>query len=48
LLRSRTDSVDWFGRQLMRLPFDFDIREPAELRDAVRRRALHVQTLAAD
>lgn len=48
LLRSRTDSVDWFGRQLMRLPFDFDIRETAELRDAVRRRARHVQNLAAD
>lgn len=48
LLRSRTDSVDWFGRQLMRLPFDFEIRKPAELRDAVRRRARHVQNLAAD
>lgn len=47
LLRSRTDSVDWFGRQLMRLPFDFDIRAPAELRAAVRRRASEVQTLAA-
>ena len=48
LLRSRTDSLDWFGRQLIRLPFEFEIREPATLRDAVRARARQVLNLAAD
>ncbi|HEX6549783.1 MAG TPA: YafY family protein [Gammaproteobacteria bacterium] len=48
LLRSRTDSLDWFGRQLIRLPFEFEIREPAALRDAVRARARQVLNLAAD
>lgn len=36
LLRSRTDSIDWFARQLARVPFEFEIRAPDELRDALR------------
>lgn len=48
LLRSRTDSLDWFARQLIRLPFDFEIGEPVALRDAVRARARQVLNLAAD
>ncbi|MBW3568185.1 MAG: YafY family transcriptional regulator [Proteobacteria bacterium] len=39
LLRARTDSIDWFARQLSRLSFAFDIREPGELRTAVYRHA---------
>ncbi|HYD80424.1 MAG TPA: YafY family protein [Paucimonas sp.] len=36
LLRARTDSIDWFARQLARLSFRFEIREPPELRSALR------------
>lgn len=36
LLHARTDSLAWFARQLVRLPFRFEIHEPAELRSAVR------------
>jgi predicted DNA-binding transcriptional regulator YafY len=42
LLRSRTDSLDWFARQLARLPFPFEIRQPDALRAAL---AAHVETL---
>lgn len=35
LLRTRTDSLDWFARQLARLPFEFDILLPDELRAAL-------------
>ncbi|MBL8298311.1 MAG: YafY family transcriptional regulator [Rhodanobacteraceae bacterium] len=35
LLRTRTDSLDWFARQLARLPFAFTILEPEELRSAL-------------
>ncbi|MGH8355422.1 MAG: helix-turn-helix transcriptional regulator, partial [Pseudomonas sp.] len=36
LLRTSTDSLSWFARQLARLPFAFEVRQPAELRSAVR------------
>lgn len=36
LLHVRTDSLAWFARELVRLPFRFEIHEPAGLRDAVR------------
>jgi len=39
LFRAHTDSIDWFARQLARLPFTFEIREPAVLREAVCRHA---------
>jgi predicted DNA-binding transcriptional regulator YafY len=35
LLRSQADDLDWFALQLARLPFDFQVRSPAALRDAV-------------
>ena len=35
LLRSHTDSIDWYARQLARLPFAFEIRTPLELRQAL-------------
>lgn len=39
LLRSQVDDLDWFARELARLPFPFRIRGPAALRDAVRNHA---------
>jgi predicted DNA-binding transcriptional regulator YafY len=39
LLRSRTDSIDWYARQLAQLPFDFVVRRPQALRDALHRHA---------
>jgi predicted DNA-binding transcriptional regulator YafY len=35
LLRSETDHIDWFARQLASLPFEFEVRAPAALRAAV-------------
>jgi predicted DNA-binding transcriptional regulator YafY len=35
LLRSQADDLDWFARELARLPFDYEIRHPEQLRDAV-------------
>jgi predicted DNA-binding transcriptional regulator YafY len=39
LLSGQTDDLGWFARELARLPFDFTIRRPAELKKAVRARA---------
>ena len=47
LLRSSTDSLDWFARQLTKLPFAFEILRPAELRDAVRMQAERLLQLTA-
>jgi predicted DNA-binding transcriptional regulator YafY len=44
VLRARTDHIDWFARQLARLPFRFQIRQPASLREALRD---HAQRLAS-
>jgi predicted DNA-binding transcriptional regulator YafY len=44
LLRSQVDDLDWFARELARLPFPFRIRHPAALRDAV---AAHARRLLA-
>jgi predicted DNA-binding transcriptional regulator YafY len=44
LLRSQVDDLDWFARELTRLPFPFQIRRPAALRDAV---AAHARRLLA-
>lgn len=35
LLHARTDSINWFARLLSRLPFDYEILAPAELRAAM-------------
>jgi predicted DNA-binding transcriptional regulator YafY len=37
LVHSQSDDLDWFARQLASLPFDFEIRHPAELNHAVQR-----------
>lgn len=47
LLSSRTDSIDWYARQLARLPFDFEILAPDELRIALRIHAERLSALAA-
>lgn len=39
LLHAQADDLDWFARELMRLPFDFSIRRPASLRSALAKRA---------
>ncbi|HEX6929252.1 MAG TPA: YafY family protein [Gammaproteobacteria bacterium] len=39
LFRARTDSIEWFARQLARLPFAFDIRSPGVLRTALHEHA---------
>src|SRR5260370_21476779 len=42
LLRSQVDDLDWFARELARLPCDFAVRRPAELRQAVTAHALRL------
>ena len=37
LVRGSADELDWYARELMRLPFRFEIRKPVELRAAVAR-----------
>jgi predicted DNA-binding transcriptional regulator YafY len=45
-LFAQADDLDWFARELARLPFAFEIRSPAALRDAVRACGLRLQRLA--
>jgi predicted DNA-binding transcriptional regulator YafY len=33
LLRAQVDNLAWFARELARLPFEFDIHAPGQLRD---------------
>jgi predicted DNA-binding transcriptional regulator YafY len=39
VVHGSADELDWYARELMRLPFRFEIRAPAELRGIVRRLA---------
>jgi predicted DNA-binding transcriptional regulator YafY len=39
LLKGYCDELEWYARELMRLPFDFDIRQPVELRATLARLA---------
>lgn len=36
LLRAQADDLDWVARELMRLPFEFEIRQPVELHAVLR------------
>ncbi|NQD91578.1 YafY family transcriptional regulator [Pseudomonas sp. CrR25] len=45
-LNTRTDSLAWFARQLARLPFDFAIQQPPELRTVLREQAQRLLRLA--
>ena len=46
LLRAQADNLDWFARELSRLPFEFEIRRPTELRDALLKCAGRLERLA--
>jgi predicted DNA-binding transcriptional regulator YafY len=46
LLRSGAGDLDWFARQLARVSFDFDIRRPDGLREALKRHAQRLQRRA--
>lgn len=46
LLRAQVDELDWFARQLARLPFDFTVREPTALRDELRTLSRRLHALA--
>jgi predicted DNA-binding transcriptional regulator YafY len=48
LLRVRTDDLAWFARQLARVPFDFEIRTPRQLRKELLAHATRLQKLASD
>lgn len=39
VLHGQTDDLDWFARELARLPFAFSIRQPTALRTALKARA---------
>ena len=39
LLRSQADDLDWFARELMRLPWEFEVLRPRQLQTAVARLA---------
>ena len=39
MLKGSADELDWYARELMRLPFAFDVRAPAELRATLARLA---------
>jgi predicted DNA-binding transcriptional regulator YafY len=45
-LSAQADDLDWFARELARLPFDFEVLSPAGLRGAMRRQAARLQRLA--
>lgn len=36
VMHNQSDDIDWFARQLAALPFGFEIRNPPQLRDALR------------
>lgn len=48
LLRVRTDDMAWFARQLARVPFDFEIRTPQQLRKELLAHAARLQKLAGN
>jgi predicted DNA-binding transcriptional regulator YafY len=46
VLHSQADDVHWFARELARLPFDFELRQPPALREALSLLAARLQKLA--
>jgi predicted DNA-binding transcriptional regulator YafY len=46
VLFAQADDLDWFARELSRLPFDFVVRSPTALRDALRACGERLQRLA--
>jgi predicted DNA-binding transcriptional regulator YafY len=47
LLRTQADSLEWVARELARLPFDFEVRKPRALQDAVAAHARRLLRTAA-
>ncbi len=47
VLRSQEDDLQWYARQLARLPFDFSVRAPVALREAVHEQGARLARLAA-
>jgi len=48
LLRGSADDLEWYARELMRLPFRFDARAPAELRRTLAKLASGIAAQYAD
>jgi predicted DNA-binding transcriptional regulator YafY len=46
-LSAQADDLDWIARELARMPFDFTVLAPADLRGAVRRHGARLRRLAA-
>jgi predicted DNA-binding transcriptional regulator YafY len=46
LLHAQVDDLDWLARQLARQPFDFSVREPPALRDALHALSQRLQALS--
>jgi len=44
LLYNQSEDLSWFARQLASLPFDFEIRRPAQLQEELRKLANHLMT----
>ena len=47
LLRAQAESLDWVARELARLPFDFQVQAPPELRRALLRESRRLARLSA-
>lgn len=47
LLSAQADDLEWFARELSRLPFNFEIRRPEALREALRMQAARLQRIVA-
>ena len=47
VLFAQADDLDWFARQLARVSFDFEVKGPAALRDAIKRCGERLGRLAA-
>ena len=48
LLRGTVNDIDWLARELARLPFDFVVLGPQQLRAALRRRGAALANMAAE
>lgn len=46
VMHNQSDHIEWFARQLTRLPFDFEIRRPVALREEVKKVALRLLQLS--
>lgn len=47
VIHNQSDDLDWFARQLAAMPFEFEIRSPSQLREAVGECARRLQRCAA-